>query len=60
MIVSGGLPPELDGLLDPNDASGPFGYVIDIPLQELSFFDPREQPVMVNAEPPDGAVVQWI
>ena len=60
VVISGGLPPELDGLLDPNDASGQFGYVIDIPGRELSFFDPKQQPVTVNAEPPDGAVVQWL
>ena len=60
VIVSSGLPPDLDGLLDPNDAFGSFGYVIDIPARELSAFDPREEPVTLQREPPDGAVVQWL
>src|SRR5256714_11605542 len=60
VIVSGGLPPDLDGLLDPNDAFGSFGYVIDIPARELSAFDPREDPVTSQREPSDGAVVQWL
>jgi len=60
VIVSGGLPPDLDGLLDPNDAFGSFGYVIDIPARELSAFDPREAPVTSQREPSDGAVVQWL
>jgi predicted aspartyl protease len=60
VIVSSGLPPDLDGLLDPNDAFAMLGYVIDIPSRELSFFDPRQQPVTLTPEPPDGAVVQWL
>ena len=60
VIVSSGLPPDLDGLLDPNDAFGFFGYVIDIPARELSAFDPREEPVTLQREPADGAVVQWL
>ena len=60
VIVSSGLPPDLDGLLDPNDAFGSFGYVIDIPARELAAFDPRAEPVTLQSEPPDGAVVQWL
>ena len=60
VIVSSGLPSDLDGLLDPNDAFGSFGYVIDIPARELSAFDPREEPVTLQREPSDGAVVQWL
>ena len=60
VIVSSGLPSDLDGLLDPNDAFGSFGYVIDIPARELSGFDLREEPVTLQREPPDGAVVQWL
>jgi len=59
MIISTGLPRDLDGLLDPNDAFGPLGYTIDIPRQELSFFDPRESPLSSRAQPRDGAVVTW-
>jgi len=60
IIVSGGLPADLDGLLDPNDAFGSFGYVIDIPARELSAFNPREEPVTLQREPAGGAVVQWL
>ena len=60
VIVSSGLPPELDGLLDPSDAFGSFGYVIDIPARELSAFDAREEPVTLQREPSEGAVVQWL
>jgi predicted aspartyl protease len=60
VIVSGGLPPDLDGLLDPNGGFGSFGYVIDIPARELSAFDPREEPVTSQREPSEGAVVQWL
>ena len=59
VIITPGLPRELDGLLDPNDAFGSLGYTIDIPHQELSFFDPRETPLSVRAQPRDGAVVAW-
>lgn len=59
VIVSAGLPNDLDGLLDPNDAFGKFGYSIDIPRHELSAFDPRESPLSLRTQPRDGAVVAW-
>jgi hypothetical protein len=59
LIISAGLPRDLDGLLDPNDAFGSFGYTIDIPRQELSFFDPRQSPLNPRSQPRDGAVVAW-
>lgn len=59
VIVSDGLPRELDGLLDPNEAFGQLGYSIDIPHQELSFFDPRESVLSTRSQPPEGAVVSW-
>ena len=59
VIVSSGLPNDLDGLLDPGDAFGKFGYSIDIPSRELSAFDPRESPLSVRTPPRDGAVVAW-
>ncbi len=59
VIVSDGLPSDLDGLLDPNDAFGMLGYSIDIPRHELSVFDPRESPLSVRTQPRDGAVVAW-
>jgi hypothetical protein len=60
VIVSSGLPRDLDGLLDPNDAFGSFGYVIDVPQQELSAFDPRREPLSTRTQPPDGAVIEWL
>ena len=59
LIISSGLPRDLDGLLDPNDAFGSLGYTIDIPHQQLSFFDPRESPLSPRSQPPEGAVVTW-
>lgn len=60
VIVSSGLPRDLDGLLDPNSAFGSLGFVIDIPRQELSAFDPRRAPLDTRAEPPGGAIVSWL
>jgi|ERR1041385_3740140 hypothetical protein len=59
LIISSGLPRDLDGLLDPNDVFGSLGYAIDIPHQQLSFFDPRESPLSPRTQPRDGAVVTW-
>ena len=59
LIITPGLPRDLDGLLDPNDAFGSLGYTIDIPHQQLSFFDPRESPLSARSQPRDGAVVTW-
>ena len=59
MIITPGLPRDLDGLLDPNDVFGSLGYAIDIPRHELSFFDPRETPLSLRSQPRDGAVVTW-
>jgi aspartyl protease len=59
VLVSSGLPRDLDGLLDPNDAFGQLGYSIDIPHQELSFFDPRESALSTRSQPAGGAVVSW-
>ena len=59
VVVSDGLPRDIDGLLDPNEAFGQLGYSIDIPHQELSFFDPRESPLSTRSQPADGAVVSW-
>ncbi|HYW70236.1 MAG TPA: retroviral-like aspartic protease family protein [Pyrinomonadaceae bacterium] len=59
LIISSGLPRDIDGLLDPNDAFGALGYSLDIPRHELSFFDPRESPLTTRVQPPEGAVVTW-
>jgi predicted aspartyl protease len=58
-IISG-LPRELDGVLDPTEVFSPLGYAIDLPRGELSAFDPRNDPIRMNAPPEDGAVVPWL
>ena len=58
-IISG-LPRDLDGVLDPTEVFSPLGYVIDLPRGELSAFDPRKDPLRMNEQPEDGAVVQWL
>lgn len=60
VIVTGGLPRYLDGVLDPTEAFSPLGYVIDLPRHELLAFDPRDNPVQLNQQPPEGTVVQWL
>jgi hypothetical protein len=59
MVISG-LPPDLDGVLDPTEAFSPLGFVVDLPQNELSAFDPNTSPIRINEQPNDGAVVQWI
>jgi hypothetical protein len=59
MVISG-LPPDLDGVLDPTEAFSPLGFVIDLPQNELSAFDPNTSPIRIKEQPDDGAVVQWI
>jgi len=60
VIVTGGLPRDLDGLLDPTDAFAPLGYVIDLPRHELSAFDPHRLPLRIDVQPDEGTVVQWL
>jgi predicted aspartyl protease len=59
-VVAPGLPDGVDGVLDPSEAFGTLGFVIDIPAGRLSFFDPRTQPLRAGAAPPEGAVVPWL
>lgn len=60
VLVTSGLPRDIDGVLDPTEAFSPLGYVIDIPRGELTAFDPREMPLSVNNQPEEGAVVAWL
>jgi predicted aspartyl protease len=60
VIVTGALPPGIDGVLDPTEGYWPLGYSIDMPRGEISAFDPRVNPVRVADAPPDGAVVPWL
>ena len=60
VMVTSGLPRDLDGILDPTEAFFPLGYVIDIPRHELSAFDPQATPVRMNSQPEEGTVVPWL
>jgi predicted aspartyl protease len=60
VIVAGGLPQDIDGVLDPTESYWPLGYVIDLPGGEISAFDPRANPVRAGNVPPGGAVVPWV
>ena len=60
VLVTNGLPRDLDGLLNPADAFGTLGYTIDIPRRQISLFDPRESPLSIRTQPRDGAVVSWL
>lgn len=59
-VVAPGLPEDVDGVLDPSEAFGTLGFRIDIPSGELSFFDPRTQPLRASDAPREGAVVPWL
>jgi predicted aspartyl protease len=59
MVITG-LPRDLDGVLDPTEAFSPLGYVVNLPQQELSAFDPRSSPLRSNEQPDEGVVVPWL
>jgi predicted aspartyl protease len=59
-VVAPGLPEGVDGVLDPSEVFYPLGFTIDIPAGELSFFDPRTQPLRTGDAPREGAVVPWL
>ena len=60
VIVTGALPPGIDGVLDPTESYWPLGYSIDMPESEISAFDPSVNPVRPGDAPPDGAVAPWL
>jgi len=60
VMVTSGLPRDLDGILDPTEAFFPLGYVIDIPRHEVSAFDPQTTPIRMNSQPEEGTVVPWL
>jgi predicted aspartyl protease len=59
-IVAEGLPPEVDGILDPTEAFAPLGYVVDLPRGLIEAFDPRSAPVRRGDASAEGAVVEWL
>jgi predicted aspartyl protease len=60
VMVTAGLPTDIDGVLDPTEALAPLGYIIDVPGLELSTFDPRAMPLRLEDQPREGAVVRWL
>jgi hypothetical protein len=60
VMIVGGLPNDLDGVLDPTEALSPLGYAIDLPGRELAAFDPQVNPVQTNRMPVEGTVVNWL
>ena len=60
VVVTGSLPPGVDGVLDPTEAFWPLGYSIDMRRGEISAFDPRVAPLRTADAPPGGAIVPWI
>jgi hypothetical protein len=60
VMITSGLPVDLDGLLDPTEALSPLGYTIDIPRREFIAFDPRTEAVQMNQAPLEGTVVAWL
>lgn len=60
VVVTAGLPKDIDGVLDPTEAFAPLGYIIDIPRLELSTFDARAFPLSLEDQPREGAVVRWL
>jgi hypothetical protein len=60
VMVTSGLPGDLDGVLDPTEVFSPLGYVLDLPQRELSAFDPRTTPIRMNEQPAEGTVVPWL
>ncbi|MGH9940882.1 MAG: aspartyl protease family protein [Pyrinomonadaceae bacterium] len=60
IIISDGLPPDLDGVLDPSECYWPLGYVINFQAEEIAAFDSRREPLRSSDAPPDGAIVRWL
>ncbi|HSQ22942.1 MAG TPA: retropepsin-like aspartic protease [Pyrinomonadaceae bacterium] len=60
VMITSGLPADLDGVLDPTEALAPLGYTIDIPRREFIAFDPRSEAVQMNQAPFEGTVVTWL
>jgi Aspartyl protease len=60
VLIISELPRDLDGVLDPTEVFSPLGYVIDLPQQEMSAFDPLNTPIRMNEQPAEGAVVPWL
>src|SRR5262245_21744049 len=61
VLITSGLPADLDGVLVPTEALSPLGYSIDIPRHEFSVFDPNVEGLRKDRAPAgEGAVVAWL
>jgi hypothetical protein len=60
VMITSGLPRDIDGVLDPTEGYAPLGYVIDIPRHELSAIDSHALPLRLDEQPAEGAVVPWL
>ena len=60
ILITAGLPADLDGVLDPTEALSPLGFIIDVPRREFAAFDPHAEALRVGQAPVEGAVVPWI
>jgi len=60
VIISQGLPSDIDGILDPTEAYFPFGYTIAIPNRRINAFDCAISPLSTRNPPREGAVVHWL
>jgi hypothetical protein len=59
-VVADGLPPDLDGVLDPTETFSPLGFTIDIPGETVSAFEPRATPLRTAVATRDEVVVRWL
>lgn len=59
-LVVDTLPEGLDGILDPTESFASLGCVLDISNGQMSFFDPRAQPLRRNDTRGDETVVAWL
>jgi len=60
VMITGGLPADLDGVLDPTEALSPLGYTIDIPGHEFVVFDANLAPLSKKQTAGEGTVVAWL
>jgi Aspartyl protease len=59
-IIIDNLPRDIDGVLDPTAAYLPFGYIIDLPNNRITAFDPAMRPLNLADVPEGGTVVRWL
>ena len=60
VMITSGLPADLDGVLDPTEALSPLGYTIDIPRREFAAFNPQTDALRMGPTAFEGTVVAWL